>query len=130
MEIPIEPTTVSFVVAKLYYDIKTLMANEYVEINAYLAEASGNRIKRMLLKMEQPTYSEWGNDDQFLMDWIKAQVFPPTPPPPPEPTDFPNPEPVAPEIVSEVIPEVVPEVAPEIVPEVIPETIIGEPILE
>ena len=102
MEIPIEPTIVSFEIAKLYYDIKSLVANEYVEINAYLAEASGNRIKRMLLKMEQPTYNEWGDDDQFLIDWIKAQVCAPLLTPSPEPVPEPVPEPPIEEIVPPV----------------------------
>lgn len=87
MEIPIEPTSVSFTATKLYYDIKALAPNQYVEINAFLAEESGNRIKRYALRMDQPTYSEWGTDDTFLIDWIKAQVLSPPPPPPatPEP---------------------------------------------
>lgn len=73
MDIFIEPTSVSFNIVKVTYEIIKLVPNHSCEISAFLTEANGNRVKRYNLKLEEPEYNQWGEDDTFLVDWICSQ---------------------------------------------------------
>ena len=73
MDIFIEPTSVSFNIVKVTYEIIKLVPNHSCEISAFLTEANGNRVKRYNLKLEEPEYNQWGEDDTFLIEWICRQ---------------------------------------------------------
>lgn len=90
MDILIEPTAVSFTANRISYEITRLVPNEYCNINAFLLEPNGNRIRRYQLTLAQPEYNKWSDDDSFLINWICIQCgvkrLPP-PPPYPDPVD-------------------------------------------
>lgn len=71
MDIPIEPAVKSYEITKLTYQIDSLVANKFCQISAFLAERDGNRIKRMQLMLEGEEYGQWGNDDEWLLQWIR-----------------------------------------------------------
>lgn len=93
MDIFIEPTTVSFSVVRLTYEIVRLVPNSHCYIQAYLTESGGNRLKRYELLLAGTDYSQWGEDDTYLTNWICTQCGV-SPKPEPEPT----PETVVPDI--------------------------------
>jgi len=94
MDIPIEPTVKSYDIVKLEYQIDTLVANSFCKISVFLVEPDGNRIKRIQLMLSDPEYSLWGNNDEWLLDWICAKCgVVRTSPPEPNP-EF-EPEPVS-----------------------------------
>ena len=70
MDIKINASTVSFTATSLTYKIDELYPNKTCKIIAYLVESNGNRIKRYDLQMHEHEYSEWGTDDNYLIDWI------------------------------------------------------------
>lgn len=83
MDIQIDPVTLSFSIVKLTYEITYLIPNVCCYINAYLTEANGNRIKRYELVLAGDEYSQWGQDDTFLTNWICVQCGVKKPEPPP-----------------------------------------------
>ena len=88
MDIQIEPSVKSYEIVKVAYQIDTLVANQFCKISAFLVEPDGNRIKRIQLMLEGEEYTQWGNDDDWLLDWICAKCgvsrYVPPPPPPEE----------------------------------------------
>ena len=70
MKINLVPSPVSFYVTHLTYKIEELHVNDSCNIVVYLCESDGNRIKRYDLCMSGEDYTNWGEDDMYLVDWI------------------------------------------------------------
>ena len=43
-------------------------------IEAQILNAEGSIVAVVPLKLEQPSYSEWGLDDQFVVNWTLQQL--------------------------------------------------------
>jgi len=120
MDIIIEPTTLSFSIVKLTYDITRLVPNDHCYINVYLTESGGNRLKRYELMLAGNDYAQWGQDDAYLTDWICIQCGVRQP--------YVEPSPIVEPIV-EPSPTVEPTVEPIVEPIIEPSPTV-EPIVE
>jgi hypothetical protein len=76
MSVKIEPFVVTntYTYTNALINVTTVRLGESADITVELFDKVGGQRDIRNLVLSQPEYSQWGSDDQFIVNWSLAQI--------------------------------------------------------
>lgn len=72
--VPVEKPQSPIIETALRVVVTSLDLGVSASIDAQLLNADGSIVEVVSLKLEQPDYSYWGTDDQFVVNWTLQKL--------------------------------------------------------